>query len=110
MSNPPEIVKSVFGYDENIYQKAALYVLVGCKDVYSNTEGWKMFMNIEEKDFGAGASEDLNGDGKIDALDIQNVINACASEKTDAKFDVNEDGKVNALDIQQVINVAAASE
>jgi hypothetical protein len=82
MTNPPES-KYAFGYDENIYQKAALYVPVGCKDIYSNTEGWKNFVNIEEKDFNA---------------------------TTTVKEDVNEDGKVDALDIQQVINVAAASE
>ena len=83
MTNPPVLEESdyVFGYDENIYQTAALYVPVGCKDIYSNTEGWKNFVNIEE----LGA-------------------------KTTVKEDVNEDGKVDALDIQQVINVAAASE
>ncbi len=80
MTNPPES-KYAFGNDENIYQKAALYVPVGCKDIYSNTEGWKRFVNIEE-----------------------------LGDKTVVKEDVNEDGKVNALDIQQVINVAAASE
>ena len=82
MTNPPESIFA-FGNDENIYQKATLYVPVGCKDIYSNTEGWKNFVNIEEKDFNA---------------------------TTTVKEDVNEDGKVDALDIQQVINVAAASE
>ncbi len=53
---------------------------------------------------------DLSGDGTINALDIQTIINACVDESTDAKFDVNVDGKVNALDIQEVINGAAATE
>ncbi len=83
MTNPPEIVKSVFGYDDNIYQKAALYVPVGCKDIYSNTEGWKNFVNIEEKDFNATTTvkEDVNGDGKVNALDIQQVINVAAASE-----------------------------
>jgi hypothetical protein len=83
MTNPPEIVKSVFGYDDNIYQTAALYVPVGCKDIYSNTEGWKNFVNIEEKDFNATTTvkEDVNGDGKVNALDIQQVINVAAASE-----------------------------
>ena len=107
MTNPPVLG---FGVYEDIYQKATLYVPVGYKYVYRITEGWKKFVNIQEKDFDAGAQEDLNGDGKVDALDIQNIINACASGETDIKFDVNGDGKIDALDIQQVINVAAVSE
>jgi hypothetical protein len=52
---------------------------------------------------------DLNGDGIINALDIQNVIMACVAMITDPKFDINGDGIVNALDIQNVINAAAAA-
>jgi hypothetical protein len=52
---------------------------------------------------------DLNGDGKVNALDIQTIINACVDSSTDSKFDINKDGKVNALDIQEVINAAAAA-
>jgi hypothetical protein len=51
---------------------------------------------------------DLNGDGVVNALDIQSIINACVADLTDSKFDINNDGDVNALDIQSVINVAAA--
>ena len=53
------------------------------------------------------AKEDVNGDGTVDALDIQAVINAAANGN-DVKFDVNGDGSVDALDIQTVIKVAAA--
>ena len=82
MTNPPES-KYAFGYNENIYQTAALYVPVGCKDIYSNTEGWKNFVNIEEKDFNATTTvkEDVNGDGKVNALDIQQVINVAAASE-----------------------------
>ena len=83
MTNPPVIANNVFGDDDNIYQKAALYVPVGCKDIYSNTEGWKNFVNIEEKDFNATTTvkEDVNGDGKVNALDIQQVINVAAASE-----------------------------
>jgi endonuclease I len=51
---------------------------------------------------------DLTGDGVVNALDIQTIINASINESTDAKFDFNNDGLVNALDIQKVIMIAAA--
>ncbi len=53
---------------------------------------------------------DLDGNGIVNALDIQIIINACVAEATDAKFDINGDGIINALDIQEVINIAAATE
>lgn len=53
---------------------------------------------------------DFNGDGIVNALDIQEVINASAAESTDSKYDVNGDGVVNALDIQKAIVAAAATE
>ena len=50
---------------------------------------------------------DFNGDGEVNALDIQIIINACAAGSEDADYDVNADGQVDALDIQAVINLAA---
>jgi hypothetical protein len=52
---------------------------------------------------------DVNGDGKVDAVDIQIVVNAVlqregAKESYDA--DVNRDGKVDAADLQLVVNHA----
>jgi hypothetical protein len=66
--------------------------------------GWKEYQASD-----ASKKSDLNGDGKVNALDIQEIINACVAEKTEAKYDINGDGKVNALDIQEVINVAAGN-
>ncbi len=53
---------------------------------------------------------DVNGDGKVDALDIQTIINACVADSKETKYDVNGDSVVNALDIQAVINAAATAE
>jgi uncharacterized protein (UPF0333 family) len=44
-------------------------------------------------------SADFNGDGKIDALDLNSLINAMEAKSTDAKFDLNSDGKVDSLDL-----------
>ncbi len=51
---------------------------------------------------------DLNGDGIVNALDIQAIINAAVAE--DANFDQTGDGICNALDIQTIINIAATAE
>lgn len=51
---------------------------------------------------------DVNGDGKVNAVDIQLVINKVLGLPADApdpaRLDVNQDGQVDALDIQLVIN------
>ena len=57
-----------------------------------------------------------NRDGKINAVDVQLVINAALgidiSESCDCdpdNADVNCDGKVDAVDVQLVINAALGS-
>lgn len=51
---------------------------------------------------------DVNGDGTVDAVDVQLVINAALGNEIDFDFnaDANSDGQVNAVDIQLVINAA----
>ena len=49
---------------------------------------------------------DPNGDSNINALDIQEVINATLGLGTTAITDINSDGATNALDIQFIINAA----
>jgi hypothetical protein len=50
---------------------------------------------------------DINGDGFVNAVDVQLVINAALGISI-APFnaDVNGDGSINAVDVQQVINAA----
>ena len=62
---------------------------------------------------GEGASvavTDVNSDGKIDALDVQLVVNAVLvaeqSKSATVNPDANRDGSVNASDIQVVVNGA----
>jgi len=50
---------------------------------------------------------DVNGDGIINALDVQLVVNAVldlAKDSVDA--DVNRDGRINSMDIQAVVNAS----
>ena len=50
---------------------------------------------------------DVNRDGRVDAVDVQLVINALLEmSKSSVNADVNLDGAVNALDLQVVINEA----
>jgi hypothetical protein len=58
-------------------------------------------------DLSQAAGTDINGDGRVDAVDIQMVVNAVL-EKLESKMlaDANGDGQVNAADIQAVVNDA----
>ncbi len=48
---------------------------------------------------------DVNGDGGINAIDLQAVINAILSGTNPAKLDINLDGAVDVLDLQILNNV-----
>jgi uncharacterized repeat protein (TIGR01451 family) len=49
---------------------------------------------------------DISHDGRIDASDVQLVINAALGRPVAWPCDVNGDGRVNATDVQSVINAA----
>jgi chemotaxis protein histidine kinase CheA len=57
----------------------------------------------------SGLAGDVNADGRVDAVDIQNVINAALGQETEAPADVDKVGDVNALDVQKVINAATGN-
>jgi hypothetical protein len=48
---------------------------------------------------------DLNGDSKVDALDIQKLVNFLLSGTAQPSGDINADSKVNVLDLQILANV-----
>ena len=54
-----------------------------------------------------GINGDLNGDGFVDASDIQIVLNDMADEANDPAHDLNGDGFVDASDIQVILNIMA---
>ena len=49
---------------------------------------------------------DVDGNGKVDAVDVQLVINAVLALRAPYDCDVNDDGKLDAIDVQLVINAA----
>ena len=59
-----------------------------------------------ERDYLLVPRADVDGNGQIDAVDVQLVINEALDIPTGYDCDVNQDGDVNALDVQLVINAA----
>jgi hypothetical protein len=49
---------------------------------------------------------DINGDGSVNAVDVQSVINGVLGTAPTVDTDVNDDGQDNAIDVQLVINAA----
>ena len=49
---------------------------------------------------------DVNADGRVDAVDVQLVVNAALGIAIPVPAKVSGSGPVNALDVQQVINAA----
>ena len=45
---------------------------------------------------------DINGDGTVNSKDVDALILAVSSRRTDAKYDVNGDGTVDVADIKAV--------
>ena len=87
---------------------ATLYVPYGCKAAYEAAAYWNEFKEIVEME-NTTPTGDVNGDGIVNGLDIQEVINASAADSTDHLYDINGDGNIDALDIQEIINIGAAS-
>ena len=50
----------------------------------------------------------MNGDGVVDAVDVQLVIMAVLERQKGIPGDANGDGEISVLDVQAVVNVALA--
>jgi hypothetical protein len=48
---------------------------------------------------------DLNGDGTVNALDLQSLANAILSGSSAPLYDLNKDSHVDAIDVQFLVNV-----
>ncbi len=70
-------IENVFAIDwstfsTDTYSKAKLYVPIGKKSAYQETEGWKRFNNIEEYDYSTGiaAPQQSKGAKVVDAYQL----------------------------------------
>ena len=57
---------------------------------------------------GLSVKGDLTGDGKVNAADVQKLLNIIAAEENDPAADLTGDSKVNAADVQKLLNIIAA--
>lgn len=53
-------------------------------------------------------TNDLNGDGKVNVLDVQALLKVAVDGTTDLKYDINDDKSVNVLDVQALLKIALA--
>lgn len=60
--------------------------------------------DVESTTTTASSNADINKDGKVDALDLNALVNAISKKSTDKKYDLNGDGKVDSLDLNILIN------
>ncbi|MFN8008609.1 MAG: dockerin type I domain-containing protein [Terriglobia bacterium] len=64
------------------------------------------FSNMVYTTIGSSSpSCDVNGDGAVNALDMQGLSNAILAGSTSAVYDINRDTVVNALDLQRLANI-----
>lgn len=86
-----------------------LYVASGGTETFSRytLPGMNKVVVTPGNGIGAGASGDLNGDGKVDIADAVTVLNIMASSEFKAEADVNGDGKIDIADFVTVLNIMA---
>ncbi len=73
-----------------------------------NTSGSESgFSNIVSATAGSSSSPscDVNGDGSVNALDLQGLSNGILAGSTSSVYDINRDTAVNALDLQRLANI-----
>lgn len=101
--HPQEIDKNVF-YNVDIW-KTTLHVPHGSSGEYGSADVWKSFGKIEEM---PPAEGDINGDGKVDVVDMNLIINKILGlgEIDDIQSaDLNGDLKIDVQDLNSIINI-----
>ena len=86
------------------YPLQLVYVQLGMESPTTGTE-YSVALNMELLyDAAGGNSCDVNGDGVVDVVDVNEVINCVLGKKTLATADVNGDKSVDVVDVNAVIN------
>ena len=63
-----------------------------------------VYVQLGTDDFVVAVKGDVNGDGKVDGLDAQTVLNIMSDNTYKDECDVNKDGKVDGIDYQFILN------
>ncbi len=74
-------------------------------DILGNTRDSQPDAGCYEYGASGAVSGDINGDGSVDALDLQLLINMILSGGYDSKADLNKDSSVDAVDLQALVNI-----
>ena len=89
---------------------AILYVPYGCRTNYETAYSWKNFKEIQEL-APYVANGDVNGDGKINAIDLNAIVNYILERRSfpfsfnEKAADLNGDNKINAIDVNTITNM-----
>jgi len=76
------------------------YVLTN-EDASYSTGTWELSLgNIES----LSPSDDLNGDGLVNLLDVQLAILQALGSSACSSADLNQDGQCNVVDVQMLVN------
>ena len=109
ISIPFDIADNVFGIEDGdnmLAPTATLTVPYGTKTKYEAAAGWKLFQPITEME-SQGTPGDANGDGDVDADDIDAIVRyIITGDTTNFVFDnanLNGDNKVDAADLVLLI-------
>lgn len=98
---PTMAAKSCF--EESTYSSASLYVPRNSLNTYKSADWWRMFDDINGIDTGSNPC-DVDDDGEVTVNDINVLINAILSNRTDSKFDLNGDKEVGIADLNILID------
>ena len=100
MEVPATLGNHNFSY--KVYNNATLYVPVGTKSKYETAKGWNMFAGIS-------VLGDVNGDGDVNASDIQTIADYIMGRNPESfvfnNADMNGDTKVDAADLVLLVNM-----
>ncbi len=104
---PGETKHYTFYYDKNVFNAKKVYfyrIRDRNKSLFNTPSNSKFFTNLPGEIIG-----DADNDGKINMLDVTNLINYILNKKTSSFFfvnaDVNGDGLINMLDVTGIIDI-----
>ena len=67
----------------------------------------QVLVQLGTDDFVVAVKGDANGDGEVNAADVQTVLIGIANNSDDPAYDINGDGEVSAADVQTVLIIIA---
>jgi hypothetical protein len=119
-SDAQVILRALQKYGMFVADNGSAWYISGAPDSRWNNDNLATFSNVHGSDFEAvddsgfmvntasaqAASCDLNGDGVINSLDVQIVVNAATGLVSCGAGDLDGNGKCDVVDVQRLISAA----